>query len=402
MCIEQKFSSVMHKLEISGKFALAVSGGVDSTALLLLVYFWMHKNKFDSVKCNPVVLTVNHNLRPEAKLECQHVLGLARSLNLECRILTWDNSVPKQNKARDARYRLLTDWCKKNQVKELLLAHHSNDQAETVLIRISRGSGLDGLCAMQEVGYKNGIKLMRPLLSFTKKQLAGYVTLHNLKWVEDPSNDDKKYTRSVFRDYLKFSPQLEQSILRLNLTAAHMRRVKEAINFYVKEAIKNCVTADDFGYVDINLTVFYKLPEEIAMRVLLACLMVIGNKIYKPRYKNFDNMFARVWSKNFQQAQTLHGCKIIKTTGDFISIRREENAISLEEMVIKPNKTIIWDNRFRCETNYRATICKNNKGLGLSKTLPVIKYDNGYINPFTDPNCNFKFIFAELVLDVLQ
>ena len=397
MCIEKQFFYKLQSLGLKKKVALAASSGVDSTALLLLTNNWAQKSK-----SNIIILTVNHNLRSESEFECEHVHELAKSLHLECHTLKWDNPISKQNKARIARYKLLTEWCKKHQVQQLLLAHHKNDQAETVLMRLCRGSGIDGLCGMRELSLNNGIELIRPFLQFTKGQLTQYVVSRNIKWIEDASNNNNKYTRTIFRNYINSSSDPDQLISRLFLTSSHMQCAKQAINFYVKQAIKHCVIENKLGYVDINLAHLYIFPEEILKRVILTCIMVIGGKSYKPRYKNFNNILEKILNKEFNQTQTLHGCKIIKIVNKMISIRREASYISTEEILISPDNAVIWDNRFKCEANYTAIICKNHSNSGIQMTLPILKYNNHYIDPFEDDNCKFEFIFSHLVLDVLS
>ena len=397
MCIEEQFVSKVSALKLDEKLAVAVSGGVDSISLLLLMYCWSQK-----VELELSILTVDHNLRTESKLECQYVKNIADAFGLDCHILYWDDPVPKQNKARAARYGLLTEWCKRKQIKQLLLAHHKNDRAETVLMRLARGSGLDGLCGMQETRYNNGICLVRPLLQFTKVQLIEYVKSKNVEWVEDPSNDDIKYTRTIFRHYISSISNPEQLIHRLGITAAHMGRVKQAMNFYVQQGIRDHVVANKLGYVEIDWASLAMLPTEISMRVLLACIMTVGNRCYKPRYKNFNNLFSRVSGNKFQQSQALHGCVIIPRANGVIAVTREVNDVSEKEVTIEPNAPLMWDNRFRCIASYNAVLCKNNQGSKIDQALPMLKYENKYINPFQDDNCDFQFIFSELVLDVLS
>ena len=398
MHIEKLFNQKIHSLSTENRVAIAVSGGVDSVALLILTYQWALNG---NVKIN--VLTVNHNLRPASSAECQYVNELAQSLNLECSILSWDEPQAKQNKARAARYQLLTAWCQENKVSQLLLGHHQNDQAETVLLRLARGSGLDGLCAMQELNYNNGIQIIRPLLSFTKEQLIAYLKEKNINWREDPSNKSVKYDRTLFRNYINTSHDSDHLIKRLALTATHMQRTQEAIIFYVKQEIKRCVIENKLGYVDINWQNLLQAPEEIAMRIILACLMIIGNKSYKPRYNNFSQLFTEIWEDKFHQARTLHGCKITKVS-NILSIRREVSAISDQEIIVEPGKKIIWDGRFECMTTFPIRACKNHHGSEMARSLPVLKVGDQCIYPFKEElssGLTLKFIFSELLLNVL-
>ncbi len=397
MCTEQRFKKIATRLKLDKKVAVAVSGGSDSIALLLLTHSLIAEFKIDVT-----VLTVNHGLRAEAQLECNHVQQLATSIDLECHILKWEEPIAKQQLARDARYKMLLHWCKEHKVSQLLLGHHKNDQAETVLMRLHRGSGIDGLCAMKEISCKNGVNVIRPLLDFSKQELINYLYSKNITWCEDSSNRDSKYLRPTFRNYIDTLPNPEILINRITLTASHLQRTQQAINFYVKRAINECVTENKLGYVDICLSIFHSLPEEIASRVLLTCIMVIGNQHYKPRYKNFHNIFSQVWQERFYITHTLHGCQIALTQIHTLSIKREAKAISDIEFTIYPEKSVTWDNRFICKSKYYAKLCNNKKSTGIKQTLPVLQYKGEVIEPFTDQNFNLEFIFLQRVVEVLQ
>ncbi|MEC8475966.1 MAG: tRNA lysidine(34) synthetase TilS, partial [Pseudomonadota bacterium] len=141
-------------------FALAVSGGADSLSLVVLAAEAKKKNK----QWNFSILTVNHGLRRAAVQETRYVFKLAKASDLVCKILTHKGAIPEndiQSTARDIRYGLMFDWCHKNKVDYLVTAHHLEDQAETFLLRLARGSGLDGLSGMQRVRNSNGVALLR-------------------------------------------------------------------------------------------------------------------------------------------------------------------------------------------------------------------------------------------------
>ncbi len=395
MDIEELFQRKILSLSIANKIAIAVSGGPDSLALLMLIHQFSHTNSVEVI-----VLTVNHNLRKAAQVECKYVDEVARSLGLSCHILTWQNPQAKQSEARAARYKLLTDWCKDHQVSQLILGHHQDDQAETLLMRLARGSGLDGLCAMHETSYNNGIKILRPLLTFTKQQLIDYLLAKNVKWHDDPSNSNLKYDRTIFRNYINSTNNSERLTKRLSLSALHMQRTQQALIFYLKQEVERCVTVHQFGYVDIDREYLLSLPEEMSMRIIVSCLMIIGNKSYKPRYKNFINLFKEILNDKYKNTRTLHGCKVIKSDYN-ISIRREISCISNSQVQIYANQAVIWDGRFRCTSNISGIICKNNDGTEIMRSLPLLKSDKKCIYPYLGQlNSVFKlhFIFSELML----
>ncbi|WP_339045931.1 tRNA lysidine(34) synthetase TilS [Candidatus Mesenet endosymbiont of Agriotes lineatus] len=366
-----RFANVIDSFKLKQKFAIAVSGGIDSTVLLHLVAQWAAEKQ----KETPVVLTVNHNLRPEAKEEALFVSRHAEQLGISCHILNWETKETVksnvQSRARKARYELLTQWCKQNQIKHLLTAHNLDDQAETFFIRLERGSGIDGLSTMSKKSFFNGIYILRPLLMFSRKVLTEYALSHNIKWMEDPSNQDNKYKRTIYRNFLKTSENPEVLIKRICLTSMHMRRALTALMHYTKIAFDQCVTVSALGYIEIKLAKLYQLPEEIATRVLVYSLMAIGGKYYKPRYSGFGNVFSQIWQGHYEKSHTLHGCTITKNEDNIIIIREVAKIVD-REIELKRNKTIEykWDNRFLCKI--RNISCNQIVTITTLKTHPQL------------------------------
>ena len=172
---------------LHGNYAIAVSGGIDSMVLL-------HLSATCNSKFTPIILTVNHGLRSEAAQEALFVYQHSQNLNLKCHILNWHGEKPQSNiqsSARQIRYSLLLQWCHQNQINYLMVAHQKNDQAETIMMRLERGSGLDGLTGMQECTYLNGICVLRPLLDVSREELIHYADTKNIIWIHDVSNDNK-------------------------------------------------------------------------------------------------------------------------------------------------------------------------------------------------------------------
>ena len=180
------------------RFALAVSGGADSMAMtkLALRYQKEHNSTIHA-------LIVDHNLRPESQKEAAHVANLCQKLDVQHTILTWKHpsiETRLQERAREARYQLLSDWCKKNHYQYLLLGHHANDVLETFMMRLSKGSSLKGLCALKPLREMYGITLVRPFLSLPQKEL--HTALQGQEYVQDPSNDNTKFERVRLRQWL--------------------------------------------------------------------------------------------------------------------------------------------------------------------------------------------------------
>jgi tRNA(Ile)-lysidine synthase len=178
---------------------LAVSGGPDSVALMWLAARWRRARKRGP---RLIAVTVDHGLRPEAAREAREVKRLARSLDLPHRTLRWTGPKPKNGlpaAARDARYRLLAQAARAHGATHILTAHTRDDQAETLLMRMARGSGLAGLAAMARQSERDGVLLARPLLQISKSQLLATLTKAKLGFAVDPSNRDLSFTRPRFR-----------------------------------------------------------------------------------------------------------------------------------------------------------------------------------------------------------
>jgi tRNA(Ile)-lysidine synthase len=348
MELESLFQNTINNFAVhNNEVAVAVSGGVDSIVLLHLITNWAKKQQHPL----PTALTVNHGLRSESQQEAEFVVSYAKELGAkESFILNWKKQNIKcnvQSQARKARYKLLTAWCKNNNVKHLLVAHHKDDQAETFLLRLERGSGIDGLSSMDYKSFLNGVCILRPLLDFSRSNIEKYANFHQLKWVEDRSNTDLKYRRTLYRNLLKASDNQEILTERICLTALHTKRAAKALMHYTRLAFHGHVNVHDLGYIEIKLSEFYQLPEEIALRLLLYSIMAIGSKHYKPRYDSLIAIFNKILQKNNDVNCTLSECKIRKY-GESILIIREASKIQKITVSLPLNGPIEWDNRFSC------------------------------------------------------
>jgi tRNA(Ile)-lysidine synthase len=174
--------------------AVAVSGGPDSLALVLLAARWAKHNGH-----TVSALTVDHGLRPESAAEARQVADWLAGRELAHAVLRWRGAKPAtavQATARAARYRLLVGWCRRNRVADLLVGHQLEDQAETLLMRLARGTGLDGLAAMTPASRLDGVRLVRPLLAVPKARLRATLEAVDQPWIEDPSNLDPEFLRT--------------------------------------------------------------------------------------------------------------------------------------------------------------------------------------------------------------
>ncbi len=202
--MEELFAKYQIKDEV---VAVGVSGGADSLALVLQA-----AEELAVFGRKIVALTVDHGLRPTSRLEAEYVAGLMQKYGIEHHILTWTGKKPTtgiEEAARQARYALIAEWCSQNNVRVLLTAHHAKDQAETFLMRLQRGSGLEGLCGIREYSVRDGLVILRPLLAVNPENLRDYLRQRAIVWVEDESNRDTAFLRGKIRQYL---PELTENI----------------------------------------------------------------------------------------------------------------------------------------------------------------------------------------------
>ncbi len=261
---------------------LAVSGGPDSTALMLLAARWRAARKAGP---KLTAVTIDHGLRKEAKAEAAGVARLARKLKMPHRILRWSGKKPAaglQQAARQARYRLLAEAARKVGATHILTAHTLDDQAETVLIRMSRGSGITGLGAMARLAALPGeadIKLMRPLLGIPKARLIATLKAAKIPFADDPSNRDPRFTRARLRGLM---PQLAHEGLdarRLALLARRLKRADRAIEAGVSRAqAELSLQAPAEGTIAFDAAGFARLPGEIALRLVGRAVAKCGDE----------------------------------------------------------------------------------------------------------------------------
>src|SRR5712691_3859412 len=206
--------------------AVAVSGGADSLALCLLAWDWARR-----LGGSLAALTVDHGLRAASAEEAAQVGDWLAARGIAHRILAWQPPARLRNMqaaARAARYALLTEWCRAAGCLHLLTAHHREDQAETLLLRLARGSGLDGLAGMAASREATSCRLLRPLLSVPRDRLAATLRAAGQSWIEDPTNRDATYARARLRHSADLLASEGLSAARLAATARHLGRARAA------------------------------------------------------------------------------------------------------------------------------------------------------------------------------
>ena len=272
--MNQKFMDFMKKYQ-NTRLALGVSGGVDSMCLL----YWLHE-----IGANVVCLHVNHKLRPEADIETEYVKSVCEKLNIDCHIFYWDGEKPENGleaAAREARYKMMTDFCHENNIEYLLTAHQSDDQIETFLMNLSRGSGLYGLSAMLPQSERNGIKILRPLLEVSREEIKKYCDDNGIKYFIDSMNSDDHYTRVKIRQNRHLlNDDLGISDARLLLAIQNLGRTREWVDKYISARIDLVIRS--WGAMFVSSFLFDE-AEEIRLKFLGSLIQRIGGNNYPVR-----------------------------------------------------------------------------------------------------------------------
>ncbi|MDO5012422.1 MAG: tRNA lysidine(34) synthetase TilS [Pseudomonadota bacterium] len=272
--MNQKFIKFMN--EFSGqKLAVAVSGGVDSVCLLC----WLA-----DMGLRPIALHVNHGLRDVAAAEAQYVQDLCAARGIECHVFEWTGDKPAtglEAAARNARYKMMTDFCRKNNVDALLVAHQADDQIETFLMNLGRGSGLSGLAAMRPVSVRDGVKIVRPLLNVWRRELKQYCDDNGIKYCTDAMNSDAKYTRVRIRQNRHLmADALGISDERILLAINNLNRVRDAIETNVADLVATVKNGRRAVFLDSFL---FDQDDNIRLKFIGTLIQQIGGDNYQPR-----------------------------------------------------------------------------------------------------------------------
>lgn len=303
----------MHLLpakDSGNNLALAVSGGPDSMAMLHMIY---------ELGLAFTAITVNHNLRPEASQEADLVALECLKLKIPHVTLKWQHKGIKSNihdRAREARYGLMTDWCRANGISFLATAHHMDDRIEHFFIRISRGAGLLGLLDHEKMLYNN-INIIRPMFDFSKTELLEYLRDRNINYAEDQSNSDTKYLRTNIRQWLEKMPKELKSELfkkRLLSVKENLARASMVVTRIFEEEASKVKYEEGKAIIE-------KLPidEEIAIMLVSHILPKIGEQKDPPRMESMKKLYTKL-ERSSASKTTLCGCIIErKKNGIFIS-----------------------------------------------------------------------------------
>jgi tRNA(Ile)-lysidine synthase len=326
------------------RIAVAVSGGSDSMALTLLAAGWCKRRGGEIV-----AITVDHGLRAEAAAEARQVARWLKEYGIARRVLRWTPPAALaggvQAAARDARYRLLADWCRRHRILHLALAHQREDQAETFLLRLARGSGLDGLAAMGAIVEREGVRLIRPLLPVPRERLRATLAAVDQPWIEDPSNENPAHARVRMRRLIPALAADGLDAARLAATATHLGRARAILDDRVAALLAAAAAVFPGGYIRLDPAIVQSAPAEVALRALARCLVAVGGADYAPRLDRLDRLHRAVRDGRLGGGATLAGCRVLPRRGTLLICR--EPAAATEQVTVEPGISVLWDNRFQ-------------------------------------------------------
>lgn len=337
-----EFERLMGDLGSPENLAIAVSGGSDSMALCLLAARWAAINGH-SVKA----VTVDHGLRAESSDEAAQVGRWLSARNIEHHILRWSGPKPKtgiQAAARNARYALMADWMAEEGIADLALAHHAEDQAETFLLRAGQGSGIDGLASMAPVSRRQGVRILRPLLGTLKSRLTATLEAANQPWIEDPSNQDLKYTRVQLRTVLPGLSERGIDPVRISALAGKFSELRRRLCRIDRIAISACSTLHPEGFVTLDADYLSKLPLILRCRIIRQLIHAISGFPYPPRRAAIDRLVTGLSAGNEFRGATLGGCRLLPWRGRILLCREARNLGP--HLALQSGKPTVWNGLF--------------------------------------------------------
>lgn len=302
------------------RLGLAVSGGADSMALMLLAHrFALGRGEMQRF----VVYSVDHKLRPEAAAEAAFVRSTAERMGFVARILRWTGPKPAtglQAAARRERYRLMAEAMREDGATVLLTAHHLGDQAETVLMRMAHGSGIEGLRGMDYSTEIGGLRIIRPLLAVDPVLLRQLVFEAGLEPVTDPSNADRNFERVRWRQLRPELAALGLDAARLGKLASRLRDADQALETSAAAAFAGVARPAGGSGLRLDRAMLTGLPRAIAVRVIGRALGEVGGWQKPHALAAVEALTDRLVHGPIRT--TLHGCTV-RSDGESIRIERE-------------------------------------------------------------------------------
>ncbi|WP_172971926.1 tRNA lysidine(34) synthetase TilS [Roseibium aquae] len=336
------------------RLVLGVSGGPDSLALLYLFHEWTKRVGWTG---DILVATIDHGLRPESAAEAQQVGERARAMGLRHVVRTWEGEKPSSNiqaQARAARYRLFAQEMASIGADALVLAHHLDDQAETFLDRLTRGSGVYGLGAMigDDSGGPEGLRIMRPFLEVPKSALMDALRARGIPWVCDPSNYDPAYKRARLRQIMGGLAEEGLTSQRLADTARRMRRAREGLDYCCRSILNAHLVCHPAGPVRLPWNSIGDPPEEIRLRLLAHLILGVTGQQAPGRLAKLEGLLFTLEAHE-RVKQTLSGA-VVQRQDDTLYLWKEVGrtppavcrVADLVAAAQANGRPAIWDGRY--------------------------------------------------------
>lgn len=320
--------------EVRPRLAVAVSGGSDSLGLCLLADAWARQRRGDVL-----ALTVDHNLRPDSGTEAARVAGWLSDRGIDHRILAWQPDKPSQQAAREGRYRLLEDACRREGILHLLVGHTADDQAETAAFRHLRGSGPEGLSGIATIRELDQVRLLRPLLTVRRDRVRATLSAFGQPWIDDPSNLDARYARVRVRRRLARRPSAPGLWFR---RAGRQGTRREAAERELGEALARWVAIRPAGYAIVERAA---LSHRRATALLGHIVRTVRGTAYAPSPSRLMRVCDAL--RSGAEGRTIGGCRIVgpESPSGSLLITREAARISAHQSV-KAGQIVHWDDRF--------------------------------------------------------
>ncbi len=290
------------------RLALAVSGGSDSIALMWLVHCWRQET------APPVrfeVLTVDHGLREGSAGEAAQVAAWAEAAGFDHQVLAWQGGKPAsgvQDAARKARYDLMAKWCRAHDARAIVTGHTLDDQAETLIMRLARGSGVDGLAAMAPAA-RSPWPVLRPLLGVRRQALRDWLAGSGRVWIDDPSNDDPGFERVRVRRLLDRMAEDGIGAEAIALSAGRLHRARDALEHVTDDVWAAAAGSDDSGKLLLDRQLLAAAPLEIRLRVLQRALTRVGGQAHG-QMAALERLERGLLQETGGGARTLGGCRV--------------------------------------------------------------------------------------------
>lgn len=328
------------------KMAVGVSGGSDSLSLLFLLKEWA-----DSRKISLMCITVDHKLREDSQKEALFVQKICEEIGIKHVILDWiKDSYPShgklENLAREARYGLISEFCERESIGFVAIGHTWNDQLETFEMRKSLKSGAYGLACMSRARFiSKNVRLIRPLMVFSREYLRDFLRAKRVAWKDDPMNQDEGFKRVAFRNAVNSLHKTE--ILNKTREIKFLGRRRSDIDRKAVDFLKEHIQAEQikYGYMTFDSLAFADLGEDVQREVLKRAVWNIGGMKYAP---NVDDVLIQIRLQ--KRVSSSIGRCLIKSAGNQIKIAREDRNLA-QKILLERDGTFLFDNRFRLTLN---------------------------------------------------